>query len=146
MLNQIDIIPASLEYREAIIRLLQSAGLPVEDLPDGLQNFYTALDNGFVVGVVGLETYGRNGLLRSLVVKPEYREKKIAAALVNQVERTSRNLGLANIYLLTETAEDYFIKKGYEPIAREEAPGPLKQSSEFSHICPSTAALMQKKL
>ncbi len=146
MLNQIDIIPASLEYREAIILLLQSAGLPVEDLTNGLQNFYTALDNGFVVGVVGLETYGRNGLLRSLVVKPEYREMKIAAALVDQVERTGRDLRLANIYLLTETAKDYFTKKGYEQITREGAPESLKQSSEFSHVCPATAVLMQKKL
>ena len=146
MLNDINIKPASLEHREAIISLLQSAGLPVEDLPNGLQNFYTAMDYGIVVGLIGLETYGRNGLLRSLVVRPDYRQMKIAAALVDEVERTGRDLRLADIYLLTETAKDYFTKKGYEQIAREEAPGSLKQSSEFSHVCPATAVLMQKKL
>ncbi len=111
MLNDINIKPARPEHREAIISLLQSAGLPVEDLPNGLQNFYTALDNGIVVGLIGLETYGRNGLLRSLVVRPDYRQMKIAAALVDEVERTGRDLRLADIYLLTETAKDYFTKK-----------------------------------
>ena len=114
MLNDINIKPASLEHREAIISLLQSAGLPVEDLPNGLQNFYTAMDYGIVVGLIGLETYGRNGLLRSLVVRPDYRQMKIAAALVDEVERTGRDLRLADIYLLTETAKDYFTKKRWD--------------------------------
>jgi amino-acid N-acetyltransferase len=146
MRNQVDITPAGPEYREAIISLLRSAGLPVEDLPQQLQNFFTATDNGFVVGVIGLETYDRNGLLRSLVVKPEYQKLKIAAALVSKVENLGRSLGLDSIYLLTETAKDYFGRKGYEQIVRTQAPESLNQSTEFSHVCPGTAILMKKTI
>lgn len=146
MRNQIDISPADRKYREAIISLLQSANLPVEDLPPQLQNFYTATDNGFVIGAVGLETYDRNGLLRSLIVNPEYRKMKIAAALVDAIEKLGRSLGLTNIYLLTETAPDYFGRMGYEKISREQVPASLKQSTEFSHVCPSTAILMKKAI
>lgn len=146
MNNQINITPANVEHKEAVVSLLQSAGLPVKDLPHQLQNFYIAMNNGFVVGAIGLETYDRNGLLRSLVVKPEYQKMKIAAALVNEVENLGKSLGLNSIYLLTETAKDYFDRKGYEPIVREQAPESLKRSTEFSHVCPSTAILMKKTL
>jgi amino-acid N-acetyltransferase len=146
MNNQVNITPANLEYREAVVSLLQSAGLPVEDLPHQLQNFYIAMKNDFVVGAIGLETYDGNGLLRSLVVNPAFQKMNIAAALVNEIENLGRSLGLNSIYLLTETAKDYFGRKGYEQVAREQAPESLKRSTEFSHVCPSTAILMKKTL
>ena len=146
MRNQIDIIPFNSEYRAALISLLQSERLPVEDLPQDLSNFYMAIDNGSIVGAIGLEIYDRSGLLRSLVVKPEYRKMKIATSLVNELEKQARTVGINEIYLLTETARNYFSKIGYEETGRDEAPASLKQSSEFSHVCPSTAIFMRKKV
>ena len=146
MRNQIDIIPFNSEYRAALISLLQSERLPVEDLPQDLSNFYMAIDNGSIVGAIGLEIYDRSGLLRSLVVKPEYRKMKIAASLVNELEKQARTFGINEIYLLTETARNYFSKIGFEETGRDEAPASLKQSSEFSHVCPSTAIFMRKKV
>lgn len=146
MPNQIDITPAYLEHRDAIISLLQSERLPVEDLPQDLRNFFAATDNGSVVAAIGLETYERDGLLRSLVVKPEFRSMKIAAGLISELEKLARNLGLYHIFLLTETAPEYFATKGYEKIDRDQAPESIKLSSEFSHVCPSSAILMKKKL
>lgn len=105
-----------------------------------------ALDNGFVVGAVGLEVYEGNGLLRSLVVKPQYRKMKIAAALVSEVEKTAGKLGLQAIYLLTETAREYFGKRGFVVIERSAAPASIQVSSEFSSVCPASATLMQKPL
>ena len=146
MQNTITITVAESKYKEAIIALLQSERLPVEDLPARFQNFFIATDNGFVIGAIGLEVYGRDGLLRSLVVKPEYRKMKIAEGLVNEVEKLGKSFGLAAIYLLTETAQRYFAGKGYQAIERKEAPASLMQSSEFSHVCPASAVLMKKNL
>jgi amino-acid N-acetyltransferase len=142
--NQIQIVPVDLQYRDAIISLLQSEKLPVSDLPPNLPHFLMATDNGIVVGAIGLEIYERNGLLRSLVVKKEYRSLQIAAGLVSELEKAARHAGLQTIYLLTETAQHYFSKKGYAIIPRSEAPASLQQSSEFSHVCPTTAVLMRK--
>ena len=146
MRNQIDIIPFNSEYRAALISLLQSERLPVEDLPQDLSNFYMAIDNGSIVGAIGLEIYDRSGLLRSLVVKPEYRKMKIATSLVDELEKQARTFGINEIYLLTETARNYFSKIGFEETGRDEAPASLKKSSEFSHVCPSTAIFMRKKV
>jgi len=92
MQHQIVLAPFRPQYREAIINLLQSEKLPVNDLPPGLPNFFTATDNDLVIGAIGLEIYEGNGLLRSLVVRPEYRKMEIAAALVTELEALCRNL------------------------------------------------------
>jgi len=104
------------------------------------------MDNSLVVGAIGMEIYGSDGLLRSLVVRPEYRKMKIAGGMINEIEKLGRNIGLNTIYLLTETAQKYFAGKGYQLIERKDAPQLLKHSSEFSHVCPATAAFMKKNL
>src|SRR5688572_13938083 len=136
MPNQIEIHPGRPADREAIVGLLQSSALPVEDLPLELPHFFTATDNDLVVGVIGLEIYERNGLLRSLAVNPAYRNNKIAGSLIEELEKQAAGLGLNTVYLLTETARDYFAKKGYEATARKDAPASLKRSTEFIHVCP----------
>lgn len=130
----------------AITLLLQSQGLPVEDLPADLDNFLVATEGDTIIGVIGMERYGQFGLLRSMVVHPGYRNRSIAAALVETLEHRARNTGIVAMYLLTETAEDYFSKKGFSGIVRETVPEEIKKSSEFSHVCPVSARVMTKPL
>jgi len=146
MANQIPIEPVNNKFREAIVALLESEKLPVHDLSPELDNFFIATDNGHVVGAIGLEIYKDDGLLRSLVVKKDYRKMKTGARLINELENFGRRSGLKNIYLLTESAEDYFKKKGYLKINRRNVPDSIKASSEWSLVCPDTAVLMQKTL
>lgn len=141
-----NILEATLRQRDEVVALLQSQKLPFEDLPPLLQNFYVALEGQKVVGLIGMERYGSVGLLRSMVVHPNCRNKGIAEKLVQVLEEKARAAGIHSIYLLTETAEKYFNRKGYTKIDRKEAPEALMQSSEFSHVCPVSAAVMKKEL
>ena len=143
-IEQAKITKAGNEQRIAIIDLLQSAKLPFEDLPASLENFFVAIENNKVVGAAGLEKYGSSGLLRSLVVGREYRDRKIASKLAEALEHHATTLGISCIYLLTETAPQYFEKKGYKRISRDLVPGELQTSSEFSHVCPVSAIVMHK--
>lgn len=139
-----EIITASPEHRKEIVGLLQSQNLPVEDLPLPLIDFYTAIKGEQVVGVIGMERYGRYGLLRSMVVHPDYRNQNIAGTLVRVLEQAAVASGIKEIYLLTETAANYFAKKGFNTINRNEVPAAIKASSEFSHVCPVSALVMVK--
>jgi amino-acid N-acetyltransferase len=143
--NNIIISTAIPAQREAIIQLLESARLPVADLPSDLSHFLVAISRNKVVGVIGLEIYGNCGLLRSLVIDHEYRNQHIAEKLIMHLEQHSKQLQLSTIYLLTETAPIYFSKKGFQTIQRDEVPSELQQSSEFSHVCPASAIVMKKK-
>lgn len=146
MTNNIEVQPAGISESSDIKSLLQDAKLPVEDLPETLDNFFIATGNNTIVGAIGLEQYGSCGLLRSLIVAPPYRNLSVAASLIAALEQKAVNLDIDWLYLLTETAPLYFEKKGFQKIARDEVPLAVQQSSEFSHVCPSSAIAMKKQL
>lgn len=146
ILSAIDIVPLTANRRRELVDLLAAEKLPVQDLPEQPENFFVAVSGKKIVGGIGLEQHGSYGLLRSLVVDPAWRSRKVAGALVHQVEQRARALGMKDLFLLTETAPHYFQKKGFDFISRAEVPERLKQSSEFSNVCPQSAAVMKMNL
>jgi amino-acid N-acetyltransferase len=140
------IIKATEQSRNEMINLLKSNNLPAGDLPEKLDEFYTAMDGQRIVGLIGMERYSHYGLLRSMVVHPDYRNKQIAKKLVQLLEQKAASSGIITMYLLTETAEKYFSRNNYQLITRKEVPEPLFRSSEFSHVCPVSATVMKKEL
>jgi amino-acid N-acetyltransferase len=131
-------------YREQVKALLEAENLPVTDLPKNLNNFVVARVNGEIVGVAGLEVYGGYGLLRSVTVKPSHRGWGIAGKLIDDIVSLGSLKRLSALYLLTETAPDYFKNKGFTQIGREQVPAKVKGSSQFSHVCPLSAIVMKK--
>ena len=53
-----------------------------------------ATERGALVGVVGLERYETNGLLRSLAVDPQHRSRGLGARLVDAIESETRARGV----------------------------------------------------
>ena len=143
---QTAITKATINQRQSIIQLLQAGKLPVNDLPLSLDHFLVAVDNDKVIGTIGLELYSDCGLLRSMVVDKEHRNKNIASGLIQQLENDAKAKGINCLYLLTETAPQYFERKGYQKITRDEVPEELRASSEFSHVCPVSAIVMKKEI
>lgn len=141
-----DIRQASNNEREQIIGLLLAEKLPVDDLPADLGSFWVAASEGELAGAIGMEAYNDSALLRSMVVAPAHRNKGIADQLVRALEHSASARGMDSIYLLTETAPKYFERKGYAVTSRDEVPEALKASSEFTHVCPSSAIVMKKHL
>ncbi len=127
--------------------LLVSAQLPREGVADHYANFFVAEIDGKIVGAGGLENCGEGvGLLRSFVVLPDYRNQGIASKLYSEVLEHCRHLGVSALYLLTTTAQGYFAKLGFVPIARAKAPLPIQRTQQFSQLCPNSAALMYRSL
>jgi amino-acid N-acetyltransferase len=133
-------------YRAKVIALLASEKLPTDDLPQTLENFVVAKQGEELIGVAGIEIYDGNGLLRSVAVSAAYRGKGIANQLLDNVEDLAADRSIQAIFLLTETAPEYFSKKGYQKITRAEVPAEVQQSTEFSHVCPQSAIVMKKIL
>ncbi len=133
--------------REAVVHLLESSGLPSQDVTDSvLDHFFYAGSTSSPQGVVGLELYGRSALLRSLVVVPERRQGGLASDLVRHAERYAHARGVTSIYLLTTTAEDFFKRRGYVAAARAAAPPEIRSTREFADLCPASSAFLVKAL
>jgi len=127
---------------QAFRSLLKSSNLPADDLnfkKDLLVGYY---EDGTMVGTGALEVYGDFALLRSLSVKLGTRGKALGTAITEHLITEAKKRKLKGIYLLTETAHGFFLRKGFQDIARNQVPDPLKASSEFLHVCKDTAAAM----
>ena len=140
--------PASEKDYGEVIALLEAASLPTEDLErSSMAHFLLAHDgSGNVIGAIGVEHYGRDALLRSLVVAPEYRNRKLGTQLVADLEARCRSLVVANLFLLTTSARNFFSSQGYQAIGRESIPAKLLAAAEFTRLCPGSATCMTKSL
>jgi amino-acid N-acetyltransferase len=131
------------EELETCKALLKDSKLPHEDIQLQTTLLLGYYDNtGHLIASGGLEFYGTTALLRSLAVDKNYRSRAIGNQMVNDLFQNAKANAIESIYLLTETAHDYFLKKGFKDIAREDAPEELKKSSEFSSVCPVSASCM----
>ena len=142
-MSEITITPASAEDVEAIKQLLLESALPVAGVEDHWKTFLVARDGDAMVGCGGAEAYQFAALIRSIAVKPEYRSHGIGRRLVRQLLDRLASRGLREFYLLTTTAEDYFKRRGFKTIDRDEVHPQLLSSREFQDACPSTATCMR---
>ena len=53
---------------------------------------------------------------------------------------------MRTVYLLTETAAEFFPRFGFRPIARDTVDPAVRASVEFTSACPDTALVMVKEL
>ena len=128
------------------LALLEAAGLPVAGVAAGFSRFIVAESNGRLVGVAGLEVYGTDGLLRSVAVDGAWRGRGLGAALTDAVLRAAQAEGIADVYLLTESADAFFARRGFRRISREDVSEAVKGSAEFGELCPLSSAVMVRCL
>jgi arsenate reductase (thioredoxin) len=128
----------------AIKKLLADNKLPIDDITGDNIDLLIAKDKHIIIAVIGLEKYGEYGLLRSMATHISYRNQGIAEKLMNELFSLAAKKGIQEMYLLTETAEQYFEKRGFIKTKREDVPDHIRESSEFSSVCPASAAVMKK--
>jgi amino-acid N-acetyltransferase len=130
-----------------VTTLLNDAGLPTADLASirELSMWVLEMEHS-LIGVIALERYGSEGLLRSLAVTGEYRERGFGSLLVDRLEADAGASGVRQLVLLTETAEAYFRNRGYVVIGRDAVSDEIKQSAEFQSLCPVSARCLCKVL
>lgn len=127
--------------------LLDAADLPTADLThEHCEHFFYAGPASAPTGLVGLELFGDAALLRSLVVSPEARSSGMGSALAQFAEDYARSQGVHAVYLLTTTAESFFLRRSYSKAERAAAPPAIKATREFAGMCPASAAFMSKQL
>ena len=137
-------MPADLPRIEALLR---ENDLPTVGVRDAIAGFLVAEDGAMTVGAVGLEPCGSAyGLLRSAVVSKKWRGKGIGRQLVEHAIAEARGRGMAALYLLTTTAEDYFPLFGFAKVTRDVVPDAVRGTEEFTTACPESATVMALKV
>lgn len=133
------------DFKE-IKSLLDDASLPSVDIENHLLNFLVLERFANLIGAVGMECYGDTALLRSLAIQKDYRNKGYGQELCYALLSKVKKMNINSIYLLTETAEGFFSREGFQKIPREDVPHAIKQTQEYSNLCPEGAICMVKNL
>ena len=141
-MKEVSIGPASREELPRITELLGDGGLPPDGLEDHLPTILVARLHGRVVGSAALELYGSAALLRSVAVRWDLRGTGLGSRLTEAALRLSRELGVAEAYLLTETADHFFPRFGFRNVPRSRVPSSVRSSVEFTSACPESARAM----
>jgi len=133
---------AEAEDSGAIRDLVTSCGLPTDGVPDDAELFVVAHHAGGVIAVAGLELHEGDGLLRSVATAASLRGRGVASRLCDEIEQRACSLGARQLFLLTQTAEQFFAKRGYRCVERAAAPCGIASSREFTTLCPASSVLM----
>lgn len=133
----------------SVQQLLASEKLFYSDITsDLLANFFAyylpTIGGEQMLAVIGWQVFADCVLLRSLASRSK--GLGLGHQLVAFAEQKIRSIPRKEIYLLTNTAEKYFQRLGYQSCARETAPLSIQGSSQFSGLCPTSARLMSKCL
>jgi amino-acid N-acetyltransferase len=135
--------PANQADVDAVCGLLAAVNLPTEGVKKNIDGFVVYEEGSDILAAGGLERHGKVALLRSVVVDESLRGKGLGTLICDCLERVARDERVHAIYLLTESAASFFCARGYEVIHRSEAPGEIKDTEEFTDLCPASAVLMR---
>jgi amino-acid N-acetyltransferase len=144
--SQVIIREAIKDDLKAIKSLLDSVSLPSVDIEKHLSNFFVLQNERDIIGTIGMELYGDIALLRSLAVEKDFQNRGYGQKLYHALNSKAKKMDVINIYLLTETAMGFFSKEGFQEIKRELAPPAIKNTYEYSTLCPEAAVCMVKML
>lgn len=136
-------MPADLS---AIHALLTSLHLPTQDLGAPHQKFFVARDGTEFVGCVAVEKYGSACLLRSLAVAVTHQGCGVGTKFLSKALTAAAEEGSTDVFLLTTTAEGFFVNHGFTTVTRGSVPLPVRESPEFRALCPATAICMHRRL
>ncbi len=128
---------------EALLRL---CGLPFEDCAGHIDAFLGSRDGDTLCAVGGMECIGPIGLLRSIAVHPDSRGQGLAVDITRELLERARASGVREVYLLTETAEQYFSDFGFCTVDRDRLPPEIRATRQFESLCPSSAQAMRLDL
>ncbi len=130
----------------AVKRLLADHGLPADDCEQPANQFFGIYEQQRLIACGGLQVVGAAALLRSVVVIESHQGRRLGSKLISYLLKHASQLGLSEIYLLTETAADYFKALGFQAVERSAVPSDVAATEQFKSLCPASADCLMKIL
>lgn len=121
------VLPARAGDEGAIAELLAAAGLQTQD-PPNLAHTFLSFDGARAVGTVSLDVHTQQAVLHSLAVAPTHRRQGRARALCAFALAHAREVGANDIYVVSETAVDFFAALGFRALPPAKVPADVRAS------------------
>ena len=126
--------------------MLSNFNLITQDI-DFINHYYIGLPSCQCYAAAGgLEFHFPYALVRSVVVLPRYQRRGYARIICNALSARAIRNNIEELYLLTESAQGFFEKVGFAAVDRSNVPAPIRNTGQFSSLCPADAVIMKKQL
>jgi amino-acid N-acetyltransferase len=140
--NEQAIIRLNASELSDIETLLQKCDLPFDDCNEQLDNFYGITSGNDLIAIGALQIEGQIALLRSVAVLEGNRGMGLAVRMTQHLLEVARTNGVRDIFLLTESAEHYFSRFGFQAVERDSVPAYVQSTRQFESLCPASAQAM----
>ena len=137
-------LPLAVWEREGLAAALAKAGLAAADVKSDGPLFWRFENDDVPVGFGGLEIFGDQALLRSVLTLPPVRNRGIGSNIVASLELEARVRGCRVVWLMTEKAADFFARLGYRVREQDEIPNTIRDASPFTSA--GAALCMAKRM
>jgi N-acetylglutamate synthase-like GNAT family acetyltransferase len=127
--------------------LLAEAALPTDDLLEGGARYYAlGGDEHEAFAFAGLEAFGTDALVRSVVVPSHGRGTGLGGRIVQALAELAAAYGVERLWLLTTDAEAFFALHGFAAVDRPDVPAAIAATAQFQTLCPTSAVVMCRTL
>lgn len=119
-----------------LVGFLEKANLGTEGLAESVNYFLLMEDeSGSLRATLGVEPFGENGLLRSLVVTAGMKENEILV-LFERILRLTKEKNISSLFLATNkaTSVPFFEMLGFSTVDEAELPVDLFESEHIKNI------------
>jgi glycerol-1-phosphatase len=131
----------------ALAGLLAASGLNPSGVEDRLARTVVSEDGaGRPVATGSVESWGPEGLLRSVAVSEQDRGAGLGLLAASAAIAVARSLNVERVWLFTETAAPFFARLGFEEIARSSLPAAVAASAQARDESCETAPVMVLRL
>ena len=116
-----------------VFELLDECNLPKEGLTQA--TILVARRRERIIGSAALEYFQASALLRSVAVNEPFRGRGVGVRLTKAALKLAKFNQVRSVYLLTETAAEFFSKLGFKTTPRSKVPKKVQASLEFTALC-----------
>ena len=116
------LIPQMEELERICFSMPWSAEMIRSELENPSCLYLAALEGDTLLGYIGVQTVLDEGYINNVAVRPEYRRRGIASALISLLIEQAREIGLAFLTLEVRASNDaaraLYEKLGFSPVGR----------------------------
>lgn len=126
-----------------IQHLLAKANISEQGIEKNWDHFLVAEDSTKkLIGTVGIEPLGKDGLIRSLVMTSENWNAKIGLDFIELAVAFGKQKGFETLFLMTNSSLPFFEYIGFQILEESEIPDHVKQSDHFSQYVEGVTKVM----
>jgi amino-acid N-acetyltransferase len=114
--------------------LIVSGELPPFFLEEIVDGFLVIEHDARLVGAGGVEFYGQDAVIRSVVVDPGARGLGLGIDIARLLEEDAFASGARDVYLFTLHAYRFWLKRGYSDLALDEWPANVRENWQYQFV------------